>query len=146
MATSRSKSSCISTINSRCGWTNCARLTTMHRRAIRKNTPNKWEDTKKNRLKKKKFNLSNVITNISLCIKIFYEEILKRSPRRDLLNEYACHLVKYHPHLKEDVLTKLHFLNRQWRSIEFSIMSKHYFNQDISKGMLEEWIELNKER
>ena len=67
-------------------------------------------------------------------VKIFYEEILKRSPRRELLNEYACHLVKYHPHLKDDVLTKLHYLNRQWRSIEFSIMSKHYFNQDISKG------------
>lgn len=69
---------------------------------------------------------------------IFYEEILKRSPRRELLNEYACHLVKYHPHLKHDVLTKLHYLNRQWRSIEFSIMSKHYFNQDISKDLKED--------
>jgi hypothetical protein len=66
--------------------------------------------------------------------KIFYEEILKRSPRRELLNEYACHLVKYHPHLKHDVLIKLQYLNRQWRSIECSIMSKHYFNQDITKG------------
>ncbi len=66
---------------------------------------------------------------------IFYEEILKRSPRRELLNEYACHLVKYHPQLKQEVLVKLQFLNRQWKFIEYSIISKHYFNQDITKGM-----------
>ncbi len=66
--------------------------------------------------------------------KIFYEEILKRSPRRELLNEYACHLVKYHPQLKQEVLVKLQFLNRQWKFIEYSIISKHYFNQDITKG------------
>ncbi len=68
--------------------------------------------------------------------KISYEEILKRSPRRELLNEYACHLVKYHPHLKHDVLSKLNFLNKQWKSIEFSIISKRFHNEDITKGVL----------
>ena len=65
---------------------------------------------------------------------IFYEEILKRSPRRELLNEYACHLVKYHPHLKSDVLSRIHYLNNLWRSIEFSIISKRLYDQDITKG------------
>ena len=59
---------------------------------------------------------------------------MKRSPRRELLNEYASHLVKYHPHLKHEVLSKLQHLNKQWRSIEFSIVSKHYFNQEMTKG------------
>ncbi|CAF0893673.1 unnamed protein product, partial [Brachionus calyciflorus] len=68
---------------------------------------------------------------------IFYEEILKRSPRRELLNEYACHLIKYHPNLKHDVLSKLHYLNKQWKSIE-SIISKNYFNQDIAKDLEED--------
>ena len=71
-------------------------------------------------------------------MQIFYEEILKRSPRRELLNEYACHLVKYHPHLKHDVLSKLNFLNKQWRSMEFSIISKRYFNEDIARDLQED--------
>ena len=69
---------------------------------------------------------------------IFYEEILKRSPRRELLNEYACHLVKYHPHLKQDVLFKLNHLNNQWKSIEFSIISKQLYNEDITKDLKED--------
>ncbi|RNA25322.1 nesprin-1 [Brachionus plicatilis] len=68
---------------------------------------------------------------------IVYEEILKRSPRRELLNEYACHLIKYHPNLKHDVLSKLHYLNKQWKSIE-SIISKRYFNQDMAKDLGED--------
>ncbi len=66
---------------------------------------------------------------------IFYEEILKRSPRRELLNEYACHLVKYHPHLKKEVLYKLNYLNNQWKSIEFSIISKQLYNENITRDL-----------
>ena len=68
---------------------------------------------------------------------IFYEEILKRSPRRELLNEYACHLVKYHPHLKSDVLSRINYLNNLWRSIEFSIISKRFYDKDITKGKIQ---------
>jgi hypothetical protein len=66
---------------------------------------------------------------------LFYEEILKRSPRRELLNEYACHLVKYHPHLKKDVLFKLNYLNNQWKSIEFSIISKQLYNENVTNDL-----------
>lgn len=66
---------------------------------------------------------------------IFYEEILKRSPRRELLNEYACHLVKYHPHLKKDVLYKLNYLNNRWKMIEFSIISKQLYNENITRDL-----------
>lgn len=65
---------------------------------------------------------------------LFYEQMLKRSPRRQLLNEYAVHLVKYHPHLKSQVLAKLQYLNKQWKSIESSIMRCH--NNDLIKGIL----------
>lgn len=78
-----------------------------------------------------------------MLLKIFYEEILKRSPRRELLNEYACHLVKYHPHLKHDVLSKLNYLNKQWKSIEFSIISKRFQNEDITKGLQHQTLEIN---
>jgi len=66
---------------------------------------------------------------------LFYKEILKRSPRRELINEYACHLVKYHPHMKKDVLFKLNFLNDRWKSIEFSIISRHLSNENITNDL-----------
>lgn len=72
----------------------------------------------------------------TLFVKIFYEEIIQRSPRRKLLTEYARHLVKYHPHLKNDVLIKLHYLNKQWKSMEFSFFYKRYYDSNIIKGNL----------
>jgi hypothetical protein len=71
-----------------------------------------------------------------LLFKIVYEELLRRSPRRKLLSEYACHLVKYHPHLKNDVLFKLQSLNSKWKLFEFSILTKCYCNERILKGKI----------
>jgi hypothetical protein len=60
--------------------------------------------------------------------------MLKRSPRRKLLNEYARHLVKYHPNLKNEVLIRLQHLNKQWKSIELTIFSKYFDDKNILDG------------
>lgn len=60
---------------------------------------------------------------------ISFEEILKRSPRKELLNEHACHVIKYYPHLKQEVLSKLRYLGK------ISSLSKYFIDQNISKGI-----------
>ncbi|GAB1600555.1 uncharacterized protein LOC115209158 [Argonauta hians] len=48
----------------------------------------------------------------------YHEELLQRSPRHKLLNDYARQLLKRYPALKRDVYTRLQFLNSQWQKIE----------------------------
>ncbi len=67
---------------------------------------------------------------------ISFEEILKRSPRKELLNEYAGHVIKYYPHLKQEVLSKLRYLSKIWKKIEFTVLYKYFVNKNISKGKL----------
>ena len=93
----------------------------------------KWLEQLKSFKQTTRFNNS-----MSSCEKytnqIFYEEIIKRSPRRQLLNEYACHLIKYHPHLRTDVIDKLQYLNKLWKNIEFAYIAKFSISKNIIKG------------
>jgi hypothetical protein len=96
-----------------------------------------YEELKKWLRQMKSFNRNQPLVS-NCCAKysnqILHDEILKRSPRRELLNEYAYKLVKYHPHLKHNVLAKLQFINKNWRSMEFSLISQRYHNDNVTKG------------
>lgn len=51
----------------------------------------------------------------------YHEELLQRSPRHKLLNDYARQLLKRYPALKGDVYIRLQLLNAQWQKIEQAI-------------------------
>lgn len=51
----------------------------------------------------------------------YHEELLQRSPRHKLLNDYARQLLRRYPALKSDITMRLQHLNTQWQKIEEAI-------------------------
>ncbi|XP_067682789.1 nuclear migration protein unc-83-like isoform X1 [Haliotis asinina] len=55
----------------------------------------------------------------------YHEEMLERSPRRKFFNEYAKQLLLRYPHMKDEIGTRMSFLNNQWQEVEVAIAPKH---------------------
>ncbi|XP_064623681.1 uncharacterized protein LOC135485513 isoform X2 [Lineus longissimus] len=51
----------------------------------------------------------------------YHEEMLQRSPRRKLFNDYAKQLMRRFPNMKEEINSRLRHLNEQWVLLENAI-------------------------
>lgn len=51
----------------------------------------------------------------------YHEEMLQRSPRRKLFNDYAKQLMRRYPNLREEINVRLARLNSQWAALEATI-------------------------
>ncbi|KAL3873508.1 hypothetical protein ACJMK2_036617 [Sinanodonta woodiana] len=59
----------------------------------------------------------------------YYEEMMQHSPRHKLFNEYAKQLQQRHPHLKDDINSRLKHINGQWQALA-DVVAPYYQNQD----------------
>ncbi len=60
---------------------------------------------------------------------------MERSPRRKFFNEYAKQLLLRYPHMKDEIGTRMTFLNNQWQDVELAIAPKHgYHKPTMIKG------------
>lgn len=51
----------------------------------------------------------------------YHEEMLQRSPRRKLFNDYAKQLMRRYPDRKDEIQLRLQHLNKQWEALEKAI-------------------------
>ena len=54
-------------------------------------------------------------------LQTYHEEMLQRSPRRKLFNDYAKQLMRRYPNMKEEITVRIQHLNNQWQALEQAI-------------------------
>ena len=54
-------------------------------------------------------------------LQTYHEEMLQRSPRRKLFNDYAKQLMRRYPNMKEEITIRIQHLNNQWQALEQAI-------------------------
>ncbi|KAL5008997.1 hypothetical protein ScPMuIL_014578 [Solemya velum] len=59
----------------------------------------------------------------------WHEEMLKKSPRLKLLNEYASQVEERYPKLKSEINVRLEYLNTQWKDVQKGLNSR-FVSQD----------------
>jgi len=62
-----------------------------------------------------------VIHESCLFFQSYYEEMLERSPRRKLFNDYAKQLMRRYPNMKDEISVRLSHLNNQWERLQKTI-------------------------
>ena len=65
--------------------------------------------------------LVNLVLNRSPLPQTYHEEMLQRSPRRKLFNDYAKQLMRRYPSRKDEVTSRLSHLNKLWAELEAAI-------------------------
>jgi len=48
---------------------------------------------------------------------MYHEEMLKQSPRQQLINDYARQLMRRYPQLKQEIASRLAHVNEQWAEV-----------------------------
>lgn len=76
----------------------------------------------------------------------YQEEMLQRSPRHKLFNDYAKQLMRRYPSMKEEIIQRLQFVNTQWQALESIISPAHRLVDQnlVLKDLEEDLTELRK--
>ena len=65
-------------------------------------------------------------------LQTYHEEMLQRSPRRKLFNDYAKQLMRRYPSMKEEISVRLGHLNQQWELLQSAISPQHgYLDEEM---------------
>lgn len=57
----------------------------------------------------------------SISPQSYYEEMLDRSPRRKLFNDYAKQLMRRYPNMRDEITVRLTHLNNQWERLQSTV-------------------------
>ena len=58
------------------------------------------------------------VAHLLVRVQTYHEEMLQRSPRRKVFNDYAKQLMRRYPSMKDEIQIRLQHLNGQWEALE----------------------------
>ena len=72
-----------------------------------------------------------------LLFQSYYEEMLNKSPRKKVFNDYARQLQRRYPSMKEEISIRIQHVNNQWQALETAISPLHGYHdqQTILSGI-----------